>query len=195
MNEPIIAGLLLAVTLAGARGAAQPQTAEAAAPIIAQAQPPSSPQVLRRPKCSYLWQRIAPWSYSPELVEHFCSEHERLGIGDQWYYSLIQGYSQFGLTIGKRAPGLCYGPMDHKWPGFARQAGCKRPDDLRNPRRNITAHCLEMAYYHKRRGETGMALLARVFYPARPRRYHRWKPTDRRFRRLLAEGYASGAVQ
>lgn len=151
-------------------------------------------EIARRAKCAYLWQQVAPWSAKPEVIEHFVAEHERLGIADQWYYSLIQGFSQFGLTIGKRAPGLCYGPTDHKWPGFARQAGCRKPDDLRDWRRNITAHCLEMAYYRQRNGETGMALLARVFYPARPMYYRRWKPTDRRFRALLARGYAAGKI-
>lgn len=151
-------------------------------------------QQARRAKCSYLWQRVAPWSYSPEIVEHLCAEHERLGIGEEWYYSMIYGFSQFGLTIGKRAPGLCYGPMDHKWPGFARQAGCKRPEDLRDWRRNVTAHCLEMAHYRNRTGEHGLRLLARVFYPSAPRYYRRWRPTDRRFRKLLAEGYAAGRI-
>lgn len=153
-----------------------------------------SPEAQRRAKCAYLWQQVAPWSYRPWLVEHFIGKHESLGIGPEWYYSMIYGSTQFGLTIGKRAPGLCYGPMDVKWPGFARKAGCTKPDDLRDPRLNVTAYCEEAAYYHKRTGETGMALLARVFYPAAPRYYHRWRPADRRFRALLAGAYAKGKL-
>lgn len=148
----------------------------------------------RRAKCAYLWQQVAPWSYRPWLVEHFIAEHERLGIEAEWYSSMIYGSTQFGLTIGKRAPGLCYGPMDVKWPGFARKAGCTKPDDLRDPRVNVTAYCEEAAHYHKRTGETGMALLARVFYPAAPCYYHRWRPADRRFRALLAGAYAKGKL-
>lgn len=150
---------------------------------------------VRVAKARYVWRHIAPWSYRPALADFFVSEHERLGIGPEWPYSLCYGFSNFGLTIGKRAPGKCFGPMDCKWPGFARQAGCKRPDDLRDPYRNITAHCLEMAYYHGRTGETGMALLARVFYPARPMYYHRWKPTWARLLAVLAAGYRAGEVR
>ena len=155
--------------------------------------PLSDAQQQRHAKADYLWRTAAPWSYSPRLVEHFIAEHERLGIGPEWYWSAVYGFSNFGLTVGKRAPGLCYSPMDVKWPGFARQAGCRRPNDLRDPYYNVTAHCLEMAHYHGRTGETGMALLARVFYPARPMRYHRWADTDRRFRGLLGEWYLAEA--
>lgn len=153
-----------------------------------------SPEAQRRAKCHYLWQQVAPWSYRPWLVEHFIAEHERLGIEAEWYYSLIYGFTQFGLTIGKRAPGKCYGPMDVKWPGFARKAGCRRPDDLRDPKVNVTVHCLEMAHYRNKTGETEMALLARVFYPTAPRYYHRWKPADRRFRALIEGAYAKGKL-
>lgn len=154
-----------------------------------------SPEAQRRAKCAYLWQEIAPWSYRPWLVEHFIGEHETLGIGPEWYYSMIYGFTQMGLTIGSRSAGLCYGPMDVKWPGMAREVGCTRPDDLRDPRANVAAHCREMAYYHRRTGETGMALLARVFYPASPRYYHPWAPADRRFRALLSGAYAKGKLQ
>jgi len=139
---------------------------------------------LRRAKCAYLWARVAPWSYSTALCEFFVAEHERAGIGPEAYFSLVYGFSNFGLTIGKRV-GPCYGPMDvrREW---ARACGYKA-NDLRDPRVNIRCHVREMAHYHRQTGETGMALLARVFYPASPRYYHRWKPTDRRFRKLLSE--------
>lgn len=154
-----------------------------------------SPEAQRRAKCAYLWQTVAPWSYRPWLVEHFIAEHEHLGIEGEWYYSLIYGFTQMGLTIGSRAPGRCFGPMDVKWPGKAREVGCTRPGDLRDPLANVAAHCREMAYYHNKTGETGMALLARVFYPAAPRYYHRWKPADRRFRALLKGAYEKGKLQ
>ena len=159
----------------------------AAAPALAL----SPAQEARRAKCQYLWRQVAPWSYSPQIVEHFIAEHERCGIGPQWFASMVYGFANFGLTIGKRV-GPCYGPMDvrREW---ARACGFA-PNDLRDPLTNITCHVREMALYHDKTGETGMALLARVFYPARPRYYRRWKPTDRRFRKLLREGYASGAI-
>jgi len=200
-----IAAAALAVLLAGSSRAAVGD-AEAEAPVaplnlgpeegkrllnLPPALPTSAPALtiseLRRTKCAYLWARVAPWSYSKGLCEFFVSEHERAGIPAEWYWSLVYGFANFGLRIGQRAPGQCFGPMDVKWPGMARQAGVKRPNDLRDPRVNIHAHVLEMAYYHRQTGETGMALLARVFYPASPRRYHRWVPTDRRFRKLFKD--------
>lgn len=186
MRRVTIAGLLAAVTLAGAPPAAHSQTEPEPCRVTL---PQPTAQDLRRAKCRYLWATVAPWSYSPELVEHFCGEHERLGIGPEWYWSLLYGYSNFGLTIGKRV-GPCYGPMDvrREW---ARACGFA-PNDLRDPRVNITCHVREMVLYHNKTGETGMALLARVFYPARPMYYHRWRPTERRFRHIIAQGYAAG---
>ena len=172
----------LALALACGLASAQSLSPEQAARLPART---SRPEALRRAKCRLLWRTVAPWSYSEDLCEFFVAEHERQGIGDQWYYSLVYGFSNFGLTIGKRV-GPCYGPMDvrQEW---ARACGY-RAAHLRDPRRNIRAHVAEMALYHRRTGETGMALLARVFYPASPRRYRRWGPVDRRFRFILKRG-------
>ena len=140
-------------------------------------------------KCRAIWQASAPWSYSPELAEFFVTEHERQCVGDQWWFSLIYGKANFGLTLHSRSPGLCFGPLDVKWPGFARQVGAHKPEDLRDPRLNIRAHVAEMAYYHRRTGETGTSLLARVFYPASPRYYHRWRSVAREHERYLRSWY------
>jgi len=144
----------------------------------------------RRAKCRVVWQASAPWSYSPGLADFFVGEHERRGIGPEWWYSLVYGKGNFGLTIGKRAPGLCYGPLDVKWPGMAREVGARCPNDLRNPRLNIKAHCAEMAYYHRKTGREGFALLATVFYPASPREYSRWRPVEKQHRAILAKWQA-----
>jgi len=151
-------------------------------------------QLARRAKCRRLWRAFAPWSYSDDLADYFVAEHERLGIGDQWYWSLVYGFSTFGLTTGKCVQG-CYGPMDQKWP-FARgcRAACRAlaagrpwsPRLLRDPYINIRCHVLEMAYYHRRTGRAGLPLLATVFYPARPMEYRRWRPTEAKFRAALA---------
>ena len=155
----------------------------------------AGPQQERRAKCAYIWQRVAPWSYNPKLVEHFVAEHERLGIGPEWFASMAYGMANFGLTIGKRAPGRCFGPMDVKWPGYARQAGCRRPDDLRDPYRNITAHCLE-AREGVRRGHEGLALCRWIMYPARPHDWGggRFRKAWARHQRIVAEGYAAGKL-
>jgi hypothetical protein len=161
----------------------------AAVEIPAPPAPRPTPERLRRHKCRALWQAVAPWSYSPELADYFCIHHELAGIETEWYWSLVYGFSNFGLTLRSQAPGLCYGPMDVKWPGFARQVGATEPDDLLDPRTNIRAHIAEASYYHRRTGRTGIALLSTVFYPASPREYHRWRPTDARLRRILATWY------
>ena len=167
---PRVTAALIALTLSGTL-AAQPLTAA---------------QQQRRTNCAYLWRMIAPWSAKPAIISHFIAEHERMGIGPEWPYSFCYGLSNFGLTIGKRV-GPCYGPMDirREW---ARACGFV-PSDLRDPKVNITCHVREMALYHRKYGETGMALLARVFYPARPMYYRRWRPTWARMQRVLAEGY------
>jgi hypothetical protein len=141
-------------------------------------------------KCRAVWASSAPWSYSPALCEFFVSEHERQGIGDQWFWSTVYSKANFGMTLRKRAPGPCYSPMDCQFGSYARQAGARRAEDLRDPRLNIRAHVTEMAAHHHRYGETGMALLARVFYPARPMRYHRWPRVEREHRAILAKWYA-----
>lgn len=156
--------------------------------------PPPDPALIRAAKCRAIWQSVAPWSYSAGLADYFCLQHELAGIPDQWYWSLVYGYSNFGLTIRSRAPGRCYGPLDVKWPGFARRVGARKPDDLLDPELNIRAHVAEMAYYHRRTGRTGLPLLATVFYPAAPREYHRWRPTDRRFRQVLSTWYRKQAA-
>jgi len=186
----IAAGLLL--TLAGLTSATGTQTEPQ--PCRSESSPPT-PQDLhavRVAKARYLWQRMAPWSAKPEIIEHFIREHERLGIGPEWPYSFCYGFANFGLTVGKRV-GPCYGPMDvrREW---ARACGFA-PNDLRDPKVNITCHVREMALYHGQTGETGMALLARVFYPARPMYYHRWRPTWAKLRAVLAGGYRDGEVR
>jgi hypothetical protein len=147
-------------------------------------------QVLRREKCRAVWQATAPWSYSRELSDYFVAEHERQGIAAEWWYSLAWGKANFGLTLGKRAPGLCYGPMDVKWPNGAKAAGAKRPDDLRNPYTNIRAYCSLAGHWHRTTGRSGFRLLAITFYPARPHEYPRWRPVEKQHQAILTRWYA-----
>jgi hypothetical protein len=121
-------------------------------------------------------------------VEFFIEEHERLereggpearGFGDCWYFSLVYGYSNFGLRCYATAPGSCAGPMDVKhWPRVT------------DPRANIRWHCREMLTYYKR-GVRGRDLCEWVFLPANPRDWGggRFARTDRLFRDCLRRGY------
>jgi hypothetical protein len=157
---------------------------------------------LRVSKCTRLWQTFAPWSYSADLVKFFISEHERRGIADQWYYSMIYGMANFGLRIGAIAPGDCYGPMDVKWPYCARSDAAyviKGPwgrSALKDPYVNIACHAGEAA----RTGRRGMYMLRTVFYPAAPygRACNAWAPQwdkwDRKFSACIDRGYSVGKL-
>lgn len=165
-------------------------------------------QVERRRKCRLLWSTHAPWSYSPDLADYLCSEHERRGIGPEWYFSLIYGMANFGLRVGATAPGRCYGPMDVKWPYCARSDAERllagrawHQGILRDPYVNIACHTGEMARLHERTGRTGMALIRSVFYPAAPygracnRWASRWERVEREFGMTLASpGGAHGTA-
>jgi hypothetical protein len=157
---------------------------------------PEDLHILRVAKCAAVWKAMAPWSYSQQIVAHFIGEHERLGIGSEWFSSFTYGFANFGLTVGKRAPGLCYGPMDVKWGGsHSRRAGARRPDDLRNWRINITAHCLE-AQEGVRRGHEGLALCRWIMYPAAPTDWGggRFRRTWARGQSVIADWYCSRAT-
>jgi hypothetical protein len=156
---------------------------------------------IRVAKCARVWRTCAPWSYDPALVEFFISECERWGIGDQWLPLLTYGMANFGLRVNATAPGRCYGPFDVKWPYCSRSHaahvldGPWRESALRDPYVNTACHVGQAAEYHRRTGRTGMALLRTVFYPAAPRGRAtnawapRWEKWDRKFRRVLSEGY------
>lgn len=146
----------------------------------------------RRAKCSYLWQRMAPWSYIPALCDYFVGEHERAGIGPEWSASICYGFANFGLTLRSAAPGRCYGPMDVKWPGYARQAGCRVPNDLLDPWKNIRAHVLEVKVGSDK-GYSGVALCKYIMLPAAPTDWGcgRFRKTWAMMQSHLADYYCS----
>ncbi|HUU34528.1 MAG TPA: hypothetical protein VMW48_10715 [Vicinamibacterales bacterium] len=199
MRRATIAGLAVAlVSILPAHS----QTAEAAAPNIAQAEPPS-PQVLRAlrvAKASYIVSRLYHYGDKRDFLPYvnaLVNEHEYLkayavskgrpgqGYGAAYYWSLVYGGANFGLQCYTTAPGRCVGPLDVKG----------KPGSM-EPLRNISYHCQEMLEGYLR-GYRDRGLCEYVMQPRNP---HDWgggmfRRTDARFRRLLAEGYASGAVQ
>lgn len=189
-----LAALLLAATVSqahagqGADRTQQQQAIKLRALRIAKAE--------RRAKAAYLWAKLAPWSAKPEIVEHFIAEHERMGIGPEWAASFAYGFANAGLTIGRRFPGKCFSPMDVKWGGsYGKRAGARKPEDLRDWRVNITAHCLE-AQYGASRGYHDLALCRYIMYPARPHDWGggRFRRTWRKMQRELAAGYRAGRL-
>lgn len=149
---------LLVLALA-ARATDTTEAAGAADEAAPAAQEPSARELrdLRVRKCHAVVNALYPKSGFAPYCGYFIDEHERLGIADEWQWSLAYGGANFSLRVGAVAPGNCAGPMDVK----------HRPLVL-DPQKNITWHCREMAYYHKR-GRSGYRLVQTVFYPARPR--------------------------
>lgn len=130
---------------------------------------------LRIRKCRAIVRALYPRSGFGPHVEHFIDEHERMGIGDEWQWSLAYGGSNFSLRVGGRAPGRCYGPMDVKgpvptaWRPTHLYTGAWSDSRLLDPRINISVHVAEAAYHHRRTGRTGYRLMQAVFLPGAPR--------------------------
>jgi len=153
----------------------------------------------RREKCAWVWSQAAPWSYSRALSDFLCGECERGGIPGEWYWQLVYGKANFSLRLrAVDSTGTCFGPLDVKWRWASgcrgmcasiREGRAWEPRILRDPWVNIRCGVAEAAYYHRRMGREGLALLATVFCPASPREYSRWRPVEREMRKLVAEWY------
>jgi len=127
-------------------------------------------------KCCAVWQELYPWSYDEDLVEFFIGEHERVGLGPEWWYSLIYGASGAGLRAD-----MHYGPARGMFDQHFTFIQCRRrqfddvlpehapwgPTALHVPKVAVRAHVLEASYYHERTGRLGWALQRKVFLPAR----------------------------
>jgi len=150
--------------------------------LILAAQAPAEADALhelRVKKCERIVQTFYPHSGFLPYVDFFVAEHERLGMGEAWYWSLVYGGANFSLKVGGVAPGGCAGPMDVK----------HRPLVL-DPKANIRWHCREMAGFYAR-GVRGIDLCKHVFLPSRPRDWGggRFAKTDRKFRKCIERGY------
>ena len=179
--------VLLAVTLLGpGRGddAGGDSPCGASAGVVTPAPTCDLLHQLRVRKCRYIVQHLYPNSGFGAYVEFFVSEHERLGMAEAWWYSLVYGGANFSLRVGATAPGSCAGPMDVK----------HRPLIL-DPKANIRWHCREMAGFY-RRGVRGLRLCECVFYPARPHDWGggRFAKTDRRHRACIERAYQEGRL-
>jgi len=144
---------------------------------------------LRRAKLMRLVEQLYPASGFLPYVDFFCSEHERLGMPEAWWWSAVYGAANFSLRVGATGPGNCAGPMDVKhWPLVTA------------PKANIRWHCAQMAGFY-RSGVRGLSLCEHVFYPARPHDWQRdryghgrcWR-TDRAHRACIARGYQVGKL-
>jgi hypothetical protein len=184
----------------------QPVTAAADSPAPTPGQPTLSPeQALRREQCATLWRQLYPWSYSPQLVDFFCGEHERAGMPEMWRYSLVYGASGSELRPNMVCRGggmVSRGLMDCSWTfaaGHRRQlepllSGIRPwgPEALFDPWVSIRCHVLELAGYRQQTGREGWDLLRVVFLPASPdgartrREQRRWLRLEGRHQSALA---------
>lgn len=168
----------------------------------------TSTQQLRRLKCDYLWRKLYPWSYKPELVDFFCGEHERAGMAELWWQSLVYGASGSEMRPSMICIGgsmVSRGLMDCAWTfaGDYRQrlepllSGAPwGPQALFNPWVSIRCHVLELKYYRGKTGRDDWGLLRTVFLPASPdggrcfREQRRWERIERRHSQALCGLYA-----
>lgn len=146
----LLALLMLLATRAAGEGVTLPAPDPAALPAAEEL------HALRVAKCRAVVDTLYPRSGFAPHCEFFIAEHERLGIGSEWQWSLAYGGANMELRCNYRARNGCAGPMD-------------RPGGSTDPQANIRAHCKEAAYYRRTRGERGYALAKRVFYPRAPR--------------------------
>jgi len=143
---------------------------------------------LRVKKCERLVATFYPHSGFMPYVDFFITEHERLGMGEAWYFSAVYGGANFSLQVGGKAPGNCAGPMD-----------VKHYPRVMDPKKNIRWHCREMHGFWKR-GVRGRDLCEHVFLPANPRDWQvrngrgRFERTDAKFRACIARGYKFGKL-
>ena len=103
------------------------------------------------------------------------------GFGAAWWWSMVYGGANFGLTCYATAPGWCAGPLDVKTRGYY----------VLDPEANIRHHCDEMFSFYKR-GIRGIRLCEYVFLPANPRDWN-----NGQFRRTHAKhkGFITRAYQ
>ena len=214
---PVTLNLAVATAHRSVRGAAGAPTASAAGPALPTAPAPitrlSAEQRLRRQKCAYLWRKLYPWSYRPELADFFCGEHERAGLGPMWWHSLVYGVSGSELRPSMICVGgsmVSRGLMDCAWT-FARSrrtalepllSGVQPwgPGALFNPWVSIRCHVLELRQYHEQTGRADWALLRVVFLPAAPdgartrREQRRWERLERGHLRAVQAALAAGLL-
>lgn len=127
-------------------------------------------------------------------------EHERQGIGEEWYWSMAYSGANFSMKVGGRAPGRCYGPMDVKGPvpiaWRPKHTGSWSDSKLLDPRINIAVHVAEMAHWKKVKGARGYKLVQTVFYPKSPRDWGGGKiaKAERRHRAAIQSAYKNNSL-
>jgi len=140
--------------------------------------------------------------YVRDLVEYcyYIAEIKKdPGFASTWYWALVYGMSNFGLTCYGVAPGNCAGPFD-----------VKKYPLVRDPIRNMQHHVQEQ-YTGWKRGYRGIDLCRYVMYPAAPmdwgNKYRRdpytkeglgymkqFKYWDYAFSRCIQRGYEYGKL-
>ena len=165
----------------------------------------AGPNEARREKAAYLWQRINADSYSRNLTDFFCREHELQGIADQWWYSLVYCTSGSDLKPAMTCSG---GGMTARGIGdctellYPRDQARRRfgTTSLHDPQLGIANHVFQAMGLHQSSGAEDWDLMRRVFLPSRhegARAYkeqRRWRGIEKRHLQMLAQGYAAGKL-
>jgi hypothetical protein len=166
-------------------------------------QPTGDPAAL---DCAYVWQRLAPWSFSVSRCEFFVAEHERQGIAAEWPASWC-----YGMSGSSMKPSMTYsaggmtarGLMDATELQYPREQCRKRfgTTSLHDPQVSIATHVFQAAGIHHNTGRRGFSLMRAVFLPRAPdggrarQEERRWRGIAGRMNKLLAaEGNAAGEL-
>lgn len=156
---------------------------------------------LRVAKCKRIIQTFYNYNgranFTPH-IEFFVSYHEQLerdflakgdqrakGFGEVWWWSLVYGGANFGMTCYGVAPGNCAGPLD-----------VKHYPLVLDPKENIKHHCQEMFGYYLHNGVRGIDLCKWVMMPCNP---HDWgggmfRRTNERHLADIARAYKFGRL-
>ncbi len=170
------------------------------------------PEDIAAKKCEFLWQRIKPAYYKPELANFFVQEHYKRGLVDLWPYSIAYGWVNTDLDPNMVYQGAAYGEMDVQWNTIKNRR--KEYEDLlkpeygyakwdsnvltKNRRVNYRAHCIEASEYWNRAGHIPLNTLKWVFYPHDPSLANglaeSWQGKVDAMNALLKAGYEKGLI-
>jgi len=165
-------------------------------------------------KCRFLWQRVNPSSYDPDLADWFVNRHYAAGVGPDWAYSFVYCWSGSDLNPrmvsadtlgGYHARGL----VDTLWSthrgnrvsvaATLEARGLEWNEQvLHDPFVATRLHLIEWLDYRDR---DPWRTARKVFLPGRPdggrafyEQTRRWEPRMRQAEEWLREGYRKGLL-
>ena len=172
--------------------------------------PPNLPHkheaALRRQKVSCVWRSINPQTFSRQRSDFLADELQRADLGDQWFYMMSNwSYaSNFNPAMVCNGGGMCARGIGDATEHHLSRAVCLRrfgTYSLNDALCGMANDIEQARQMHEAAGLDGWTLRRRVFLPSRMnslrayREQLHWEREGRRIRRIVAAGYASGAIR